>query len=146
MSKDRPKVKTNRAFNWVTTVLCLIIAALAVVVVMLLMRPAKIVSNFEQCKAAGGAVLESYPEQCLIRGTTFTNSAQHVGGDDYVGLSETEALAKAKQANVPARVVERDGESLPITMDFVFGRHDLYVKDGKVYKVEIEGQATDTTH
>ena len=144
MSKSVAKQVTKGTFNWVTMVLCLIVAALAAVIVILMLRPAKVVSNFEQCKAVGGAVLESYPEQCLIRGTTFTNSAQHVGGDDYVGLSETEALAKAKQANVPARVVERDGESLPITMDFAFGRHNLYVKDGKVYKVEIEGQATDT--
>lgn len=58
-------------------------------------------------------------------------------------MTEKAALAKAGQDKTPARVVERDGKSLPVTMDFAFGRHNLYVKDGKVYKVEIEGQATD---
>lgn len=119
---------------------------LTVVVVVLLAQPPKVVSNFEQCKVAGGALLESYPEQCLLSGTTFTNDKQVVSNDgsDYVGMTEKEALAKAKQAATPARIVERDGEGLPVTMDFTFGRHNLYIKDGKVYKVVVEGYGEDT--
>jgi hypothetical protein len=30
------------------------------------------VNNFEECKAAGGAILESFPEQCLLNGKTWT--------------------------------------------------------------------------
>lgn len=56
----------------------------------------------------------------------------------YIGLTEKAALAKAKQSNVPARVVERDDESIPVTMDFVPGRYNLYVRDGKVYNIRIE--------
>lgn len=56
----------------------------------------------------------------------------------YIGLTEKAALAKAKQSNIPARVVKRDDEALPVTMDFVSGRYNFYVRDGKVYSVEVE--------
>ncbi len=58
----------------------------------------------------------------------------------YIGLTEESALAKAKEANIPCRVVERNGEGLIITMEYAPGRLNLYVKDGKVYKVNVEGQ------
>lgn len=145
MNKDKIQRQSKwSTLHWVIAALCIIVAALVTIVAALLARPVKVVSNFEQCKSAGGVMLESYPEQCLINGTTFTNSAQSVDGNTYIGMSEADALAKAKQDNTPARVVERDGEGLPVTMDFAFGRHNLYVRDGSVYKVEIEGQATDT--
>ena len=100
------------------------------------------IDSFEACKEAKGEVMESYPEQCAINGKTFTNQAQQPGGE-YIGLTEQEALDKASQENVTARIVEREGESLPVTMDFSFGRHNFSIKDGKVYKVEIEGQGMD---
>lgn len=120
-------------------------AVIVVLVIVLLVQPPRVVTNFEQCKAAGGALLESYPEQCLIAGTTFTSPMQ-VPDDsaDYIGLTEAAALAKARQHNLAARVIERDGKSLPVTMDFSFGRHNFSVRDSKVYKVDIEGLATDT--
>ena len=76
---------------------------------------------------------------CVAPDKTFVNS----GGDNgsvtntdepkgYVGLSEEDALAKAKSENKPARVVERNGEALPVTMDFVVGRLNLTVNNGKV--------------
>lgn len=147
MNNNREQISRGAnwsSFHWIIIALCIVIVILVAVITMLLAQP-RVVSNFQQCKSAGGAVLESYPEQCLINGTTFTNNAQSINGNGntYIGLSEADALAKAKHDNTPARVVERDGEELPVTMDFAFGRHNLYLKDGKVYKVEIEGQATD---
>ena len=86
--------------------------------------------------------MESYPEQCMIDGVTFRNEEQALprGADSYVGLEEDEALEKASANNVPARVVERDGESLPVTMDFMPGRLNLSVKEGKVSHVRVEGE------
>ena len=70
--------------------------------------------------------MESYPEQCSVDGKTFVNETQVVkGSDDYVGLTEQEALDKIKRKNVPARVIERDGQALAATMDFVSGRHNF---------------------
>ena len=132
MSKGRSK--SNQSLKWVAVGGAVLIIVLVAVITVLLLRPAKVVSNFEQCKAAGGALLESYPEQCMINGSSFTNIKVPASGNGYIGMLEAAALAKAKQSNVPARVVERDGESLPITLDFTFGRNNLYVKDGKVYK------------
>lgn len=141
MAKTSPK---NQISQQIVTLLCLVVVTLSIAVVALLLKPATIISTFEQCKKAGGAIMESYPEQCMINKTSFTNPMQQLGSsDDYIGLTEKDALAKAEASNTPARVVERDGQGLPVTMDFTFGRHNLYVKDGKVYKVEIEGQATD---
>ena len=58
-------------------------------------------------------------------------------------MLEDDALADASNNDIPARVVERDGEPLPVTMDFIEGRHNFYVRDDLVYKVEIEGEAKD---
>ncbi len=55
--------------------------------------------------------------------------------DTFVGLLLTEAQAAADQAGVPHRVVERDGEALPRTMDFRPERLNFAVVDGKVVKV-----------
>ncbi len=42
-------------------------------------------TSFAECVAAGGAIMESFPEQCAFNGRTFTNSNQEVppvSGDD----------------------------------------------------------------
>lgn len=95
--------------------------------------------DFESCKNAGGTILESYPERCLIHGESYVNEGQASDTSGYVGLSEQSAMDKAKAANVPHRVVERDNESLAVTMDYVVGRLNFHVRDGHVYRVEIEG-------
>lgn len=141
---DSMKSRAYRKNHVTGIVIAAMVGAVVLVTVMVLRRPAATVNNFEQCRLAGGALMESYPEQCHINGKTFVNDAQLLDGSQYMGLTEKAALVKAEQATVPARVVEREGESLPVTMDFVFGRHNLYIKDGKVYNVEIEGQAMDT--
>lgn len=143
MSKRTSKKEVEQNTGMIIMVLCIAVAMLAFVVGALLLKPAKTVANFEQCKAEGGAILESYPEQCKMGDTMFTNDKQSVVDDTYVGLSEKQALAKADEEKTAARVVERDGEALPVTMDFSFGRHNLYIKNGQVYKVVIEGQASD---
>lgn len=126
---------------WITVAVVAIVAILAG---LLLWKPGtnKNINNFKTCKDAGGALLESYPEQCMLNGKSFTNDAQvpkTSSSDEYVGLAEQSALDKAKSESKAARVVERDSESLPITMDYSPGRLNLYVKDGKVYKVQVEG-------
>lgn len=130
-----------------TIIIIAAVVAVAAVITVLFWKPSadKDINTFQACKSAGGALLETYPEQCMINGKSFTDSAQtpnNGSSNDYVGLAEQAALDKAKSANTPARVVERDGESLPVTMDYVPGRLNLYVKDGKVYKVQIEGSET----
>lgn len=119
--------------------ICLVVAVLAGIVIW---KSGKTVNSFEECKAAGGAILESYPEQCVHDGKSFTNDQQSAGdgGGGYVGLPESAALAKASIENKKARVVERNGEALPVTMDYVPGRLNLFVKDGNVYKVQVEGK------
>lgn len=144
MSKSNVGKQTEgEAMRWAVLALCVLVAVLVALVAVLLFRPVKVVSSFAQCKEAGGTLMESYPEQCAIGASTFVNSEQAQDGSEYVGMTEADALAKAAAESVPARVVERDGESLPVTMDFTFGRHNLYVKDSKIYKVEVEGLATD---
>lgn len=138
--------KANESKQWaIIMILGAVVFVLATWITVLLLRPVKVVANFEQCKEAGGALMESYPEQCMINRVSFTNPDQSLDfdADKYVGMTEDDAMAEAKASNTPARVVERDGEGLPTTMDFIFGRHNFYIKDGKIYKVEVEGQAVD---
>ena len=97
------------------------------------------VNSFQSCKDAGGSIAESYPEQCFIDGKSFTNSDQTLTEPQaYVGLTEDEAIDKAKQQGRAARVVERDSEPLPVTMDLQDGRLNLTVVDGKVIYVDEE--------
>lgn len=143
MSAGERSVSVRRA----AIVLGVMAGMLAIAVGLALRMPKEEVRDFDDCKAARGVIMESYPEQCRIRGATYINEAQQAKdptfGNDYIGMMEDEALGFAEQQDVPARVVEREGEALPVTMDFVLGRHNLYIRDGAVYRVEIEGQAVD---
>lgn len=132
------KKTKSTALLWAIVMIGVVVVVTATV---LLWKPSKDINSFQACKDAGGAILESYPEQCLINGKTFTNDAQSIdiGPDEYIGLTEQAALNKAATENKAARVVERDGESLPVTMDYMPGRLNLSVKDGKVYEVQVEG-------
>lgn len=135
------KREPTSTYNTIWTIAAVAVVT-AVVAGVLLWQPwaDKNISDFQSCKNAGGAILESYPEQCTLDGKTFTNEAQSVNSSDaYIGLTEQAALDKAKSDNKTARVVERDGESLPVTMDFMPGRLNLHIKEGEVYKVQVEG-------
>ena len=103
----------------------------------------KVINTFDECVEAGGSVGESHPEQCFKDGATYVNSedsegTQVVKSEDYVGMSEQDAIDKAERAKVPNRVVERDGKPIAATMDFVQGRLNFHVKDGEVYSVYVE--------
>ncbi len=102
----------------------------------------KDVNSFKECVAVGGAIMESYPERCTMNGKTFTNEAQsmEVNGEAYVGLSEEAALSRAAEAGKAARIVRRDSQDLPVTMDFSPGRLNLYVQNDRVYMVQVEGE------
>jgi len=110
------------------------------------------IDSFRACKDAGGRIAESYPEQCFIDGRSFVNDSQSVDHemdsidnidkidvDEFTGLTEQAALDKAVSQSRPHRVVARDGESLPVTMDYVPGRLNFHVRDGRVERVEVEG-------
>lgn len=129
------------SIKWAGVTLLVVVVVIAVSMAIVATRPPKKVSNFEECIDAGGSRLESYPEQCRYDKKTYVNEAQRPIKEEsgYVGMSEDEALLTAADHNTPMRVVERDGEGLPVTMDFVYGRHNLHVRDGLVYRVDIEG-------
>lgn len=57
---------------------------------------------------------------------------------DFVGLTEAEAEALAKENNVSFRVVMRDGAPLPVTMDYRPGRINAEVTDGVVSSFSVE--------
>jgi hypothetical protein len=65
--------------------------------------------------------------------------SEGAGGFDtseLVGLSEAAAEARAKQDGCTIRVVERDGEPLPATMDFSPDRVNVAVTDDEVTAVK----------
>lgn len=133
-------VRKRSSVFWVIVAL-ICVAAVIAFVVMTQQQNTKI-DSFQTCKDAGGTIAESYPEQCFLGDKSFTNDQQSLktGSTEYIGLTEQTALDQALQAGKTARVVSRDDESLPVTMDFMPGRLNLYVKDGKVYKVQVEGE------
>ncbi len=131
--------------TWVIVTISLAALVGVVLVVYLNNMPSKSIGSYKECTNAGGTVTQTYPEQCTINGKTFTNTSSDSSNksstsqpNDYIGLSEQAALDKAKSENTPARVVKRDGEELPTTMDYAQGRLDLTISDGKVEKVDIE--------
>ncbi len=52
----------------------------------------------------------------------------------YVGISESQASDKAKKENRSYRVVSRDGEGLPVNLDYGPGRLNFEVQKGVVTK------------
>lgn len=140
VKKPQPKGKIGKLvlITWVLVII-VILAVTALALTLTQRGSDKAINSFQTCKDAGGRIAESYPEQCFINGKNFVNDLQ-VGDtyDSYVGLTEQEAMDRAKRENKPHRVVERDGQSLPVTMDFVEGRLNFHVRDNRVYKVEVE--------
>lgn len=73
-AKEKNKLAISRA----------VIAVLAIVGILVVtwfawIRPEEdaTIDSFEKCKAAGGPILESYPEQCVAPdGKTYPNPAQ----------------------------------------------------------------------
>lgn len=67
--------------------------------------------------------------------TTDADTGQEGPGDDFVGMSELQV----RERTPLVRVVERDGEPLPATMDLQPGRVNLTVRDGEVVAATVEG-------
>ena len=134
------------SIKWATFLIG-VVAILFVSIVARQLRPEREISDFQDCRDAGGAILETYPEQCRINNNTYNNEAQSTlptpdQGVDYIGMKEIDAMTTAEKDGAKVRVVERDGEGLPVTMDFIVGRYNLYVRDDVVYKVEVEAEPT----
>jgi predicted HTH domain antitoxin len=53
-------------------------------------------------------------------------------GIDVKGLTSDEAVMKLGEAGIPVRIVQIDGESLPVTMDIQPDRANLTITDGVV--------------
>ncbi len=51
---------------------------------------------------------------------------------EVVGMTETDAQARAEQAGLTTRVVQRDGEQFPVTMDYSPQRLNLVIESGTV--------------
>lgn len=100
------------------------------------------IASFQECKEANGQIAPEKPYECTINNQTYVDpsSAQVPvsSPDDYIGLSEQEAVDKANKKNIPNRVIERDGQTLMETEKLIPGRISFYVRDGKVYKVDID--------
>ena len=138
-------MKRKQSLSFWSTVgfICIALAIVVVITfVTMTQRTDNMIDSFQACKDAGGRIAESYPEQCFINGKSFTNDQQSLDDRsvEYIGLTEQEVLDRASRANKAARVVSRDDEALPVTMDFMPGRLNLHIKNGKVYKVQVEGE------
>ena len=131
--------KRRPSMWWMIAVVLFVGVAIAFVVVMRQNAAQRAVANFQTCEAAGGIIAESYPEQCMIYGRTYVNEEQVVSSSgDYIGLSERDALDKAETEDKVARVVAREGKSLPVTMDFVEGRLNLTIQNSVVHRIHVE--------
>lgn len=135
----RAQFPIKSLFLWAIFALVSLLLIVVGVIVFLQTQNSSKVYDFQTCKNAGGAILESYPEKCMLNGKSFVNEGQASKDNEYVGLTEQAAMDKAKTAGLPHRVVERDSEWLAVTMDYVTGRLNFHVRDGHVYRVEVEG-------
>ena len=62
-------------------------------------------------------------------------SAAMPAPDSFIGLRLAEAEEKAEKADLPHRVVRRDGQDLPVTRDYRPERLNFVVEKGIVTKV-----------
>jgi len=72
-------------------------------------------------------------------GSGFLNPLLGVDTDVLIGMSEEEAQFFAATNNTTFRVVERDGEFLPVTLDYRVGRINGVINEGVVTGYELEG-------
>lgn len=54
----------------------------------------------------------------------------------YIGLTESQAIDRAESGGLPHRVVERDGEQFPITLDLNPDRINFTINSDEVTKAE----------
>ena len=75
------------------------------------------------CGNDGGGSVSSGSKQST---TTDTSAAS------YVGLTEKDAIARAKASDTPWRITRRDDETFMVTQDFVESRVNFEIDRGKV--------------
>jgi hypothetical protein len=61
----------------------------------------------------------------------------HLELDDYVGMTEDEALAAAAAAGIECRVMSRDDQQMTVTLDFRPDRVNLVVVGGRVQSASV---------
>ncbi|MFZ1360540.1 MAG: hypothetical protein WAS27_00705 [Candidatus Saccharimonadales bacterium] len=120
MSKKAERQTKILILQWLTVVLVVVVMVIVAAIVMMPKSTPDATVNIERDDPASAEVKR----------------------DNYMGLTEEVALEKARLANIPARVVERDSQPLPMRMDFREGRLNMTVQDGKVTRVDVEGQPT----
>lgn len=86
---------------------------------------------------ANGVVTE-YSIEAITPVTDETNASVDSSISTIVGMTTPEAEAYAMAQNVPFRVVMRDGEPLPATMDLRPGRINAVVEAGLVVSYTVE--------
>lgn len=79
-------------------------------------KQAKTVATFAECKAAGGAILESFPEQCAYNGKNYTNPDQTAPEPEVVQEQEQPAAPEPKLASYSDTA---NGFSIQYPADFV---------------------------
>lgn len=56
---------------------------------------------------------------------------------EVVGMTEAEAVAAARAQGLTTRVVKRDGQEFPVTMDYRTDRINLVITDGDVTRATV---------
>ncbi len=91
-------------------------ALLAVVVAMMVIiwvgntSSSKAVTSFEECVAAGSAVMESYPRQCASGGQTFVEVIAEVPDDEDVSVELPDTPVEGGEGDTPAEPPVAAGE------------------------------------
>ena len=71
-----------------------------------------------------------------VPATKKLNPAGKTADMKFIGLPVNAALAQAKAANIPARIVQIDGVNQPVTMDYRPDRYGFIVENGKVTAIK----------
>jgi len=81
------------------------------------------ISNFEDCSKAGGIVMETFPEQCVINGNTYTREvpASAAASQQYLVIKEWDVqvpISKETNTDDMAYVYKKNDTSEAITFTF----------------------------
>lgn len=94
------------------------------------------------CAAQSASLSSSAPTQATLSespswpqeqpGSPDPTAIEELCSARAVGLSEPEAVAAAGKIGAEVRIVKRDGEDFPVTMDYSSSRINLSITDGIV--------------
>lgn len=73
-----------------------------------------------------------------VEGSEMENNAPAGAHDELIGMTEADAEAYAEVNDVPVRIGFRDGEPLPVTMDYRPGRITLQIENEVVTGYTVE--------